>query len=505
MPDVRSAVVQENNNVTWENRHMCVSQQYDVLYDIGNPQPPSDDTLVDDLKLTAAAIQKLMGDNPSTPLRGIGGGWSLSEAGMTPGRLINTKPMDAYFPLSEDSFVPAYAAANDITNVMYFQCGSSVQQVNQRLLKFGKALKTSGASNGQTLVGAISTGTHGSQMGYGAMQEYVVGIHILISPTKSVWLERASYPVVNDDFIAWLGCEAVRDDNMFNSAVVSFGSFGLIFGMLIETTPVYLLDSTCKRMPLDNTLRDTMKTLNFAGLALPNPAEVPFHFQVTINPHDIAGGAYVTAMYKRPYVLPYDPVNLGDGTAGPGEDLASIAGQLTTIPGLAPVVVNLLAGTALPVYHGIGTPGEIFSTTFTHAKGMSMELGLDISNTLTVLDIILSLPEVNSYTGFIGLRWVKQSGATLAFTKFPTTCTIEFPAAYNGDTTAFYNAIWNALEANNIPYTLHWGQMNNFTPDRVKKMYGAAFDTWLQCRQTLLDAAAQARFSNPFLESCGLA
>jgi hypothetical protein len=93
----------------------------------------------------------------------------------------------------------------------------------------------------------------------------------------------------------------------------------------------------------------------------------------------------------------------------------------------------------------------------------------------------------------------------LAFTKFPTTCTIELPAAFAGGTTNYYQSVWNGLEAAGIPYTLHWGQLNNFTPDRIRTMYGAARDQWVASRQRLLQPPAlQSVFSSAFLQGCGL-
>jgi hypothetical protein len=92
----------------------------------------------------------------------------------------------------------------------------------------------------------------------------------------------------------------------------------------------------------------------------------------------------------------------------------------------------------------------------------------------------------------------------LGFTKFPTTCTIEFNAAHNDRTLAFYNRIWEALAANNIPYTLHWGQMNNFTPQLVQSMYGDAFTNWIAARNALLSIPVRAVFSNTFLTTTGL-
>jgi hypothetical protein len=99
---------------------------------------------------------------------------------------------------------------------------------------------------------------------------------------------------------------------------------------------------------------------------------------------------------------------------------------------------------------------------------------------------------------------VKKSKALLAFTKFDTTCAIELPAAYADGTTSYYQSVWEGLENAGIPFTLHWGQVNNFTPARVRAMYGSAVDDWINSRNSVLDAPARAVFTSPFLQACGL-
>jgi hypothetical protein len=55
----------------------------------------------------------------------------------------------------------------------------------------------------------------------------------------------------------------VADDELFNAALVSFGSFGFIHGVMIETEDIYLLESYRKKIPLDDSFRHIMETLDF--------------------------------------------------------------------------------------------------------------------------------------------------------------------------------------------------------------------------------------------------
>jgi hypothetical protein len=76
------------------------------------------------------------------------------------------------------------------------------------------------------------------------------------------------------------------------------------------------------------------------------------------------------------------------------------------------------------------------------------------------------------------------------------------------ETRAYYNKVWEALDAAGIPFTLHWGKYNTFlTPDRVRNCYGdAAVDHWPASRETLLESAAVRKiFNNDFTVNAGLA
>jgi hypothetical protein len=499
----RAARVNVRTDSPWINRHQNVVQRFDRLYDVWNPANSNADIQLDDLKLTIAALQQILADaiRDNTTLRAIGGGWSLSEAAVTDGRLVNTQPLNWYLPIGPTGGVAGYPS--DPSHLVYFQCGTRVKEVNTILatqLDRPLALKTTGASNGQTIAGAVSTGTHGSRFRFGAMQDYVVGIHLIVAPDRTVWLERVSRPVLSAAVVAQLGAELVRDDTLFNSALVSFGSFGLIVGLLIEAEPLYLLEASRHRVPIDAALKHTMDSLEFPA------GQEPFHFEVVVNPHDIAGGAYVTNMYQSPYRSNYPRPPVSPAGLAPGDDAVAFIGKLgDQLPAIVGPLVNLLVASEYKSYDEVfGTPGEIFDTNTDLQKEMSAEIGVPFEQASRALEIMLAAPQVHDYPGLLAFRWVKGSDALLAFTKFATTCAIELPAAYASRTVDFYDAVWQGLESAGIPHTLHWGQMNNFTPERVRAMYGGAVDDWIASRNTLLTSPARAVFSSPFLRQCGL-
>ncbi len=105
------------------------------------------------------------------------------------------------------------------------------------------------------------------------------------------------------------------------------------------------------------------------------------------------------------------------------------------------------------------------------------------------------------------MRYVKGTQATLGFTKFATTCVLELDAVNVPETRSYVKAVWAALEAAGINFTLHWGKYNVYlTGRRVEKMYGAAaVNEWKASRATLMESADVSRvFDNAFTRNAGL-
>src|SRR6187402_1322665 len=334
--------VRLTNATQWTNRHDTFTQPINNLFHLINGNTGNG---FDDYNAMTEAIQSLLAKAiaENITIRALGGGWSFSNVAAAEGWILNTKMLNMIFPIrSTQSLSPNYNGTPN--NLLFAQCGNSIQELNDWLKKNKRSLKTSGASNGQTIVGCFSTGTHGSAIDTGSVPDFIVGMHIITGPDKHIWLERESYPVVSEGFIQKFKTKLVADDELFNAALVSFGSFGFIHGVMIETDDIYLLECYRKKTPIDDPFRHIMGTLDFSNANfIPNGNERPFHFQAVIDQYDLAGGAYATIMYKRPYKETYLPPVDDFNKAGPGDDLAAVIGIITDIlPALTHKVVSAM-------------------------------------------------------------------------------------------------------------------------------------------------------------------
>ncbi len=431
-------VIDREPNRRWQNWHVThdvggrVAQFFTPhnIFDDGSSVPGKP------FAAGLAALQVIVREAEANQMRvrALGSGWSLSSVAFVDEYLVNTSRLSSWFVgfKTPDLYVEAQAR-EAATRLVFAQCGVQIKTLNAFLEGKGLALPTTGASNGQTLVGAMSTGTHGSARDVGAVQDYILGIHLVGEEGRHYWLERPGKPTMTAAFADWLGAELVRDEDLFLSALVSFGSFGLIHAVMFEAEPLYLLD----RYILQRDHGDVL-TSAFAGapgaLALP-AGEVPFHFEVVFNPYlREAGqkGAFVRAMYKRALAGPPPPaVPTGNSTIV-SPDLVSLAAHVTdTVPGLVPGLLQkvLVDGFEpqgpFPVR---GAPGVQFGDSQPTNGGTSLEIGVPLDRVQTTLDVLFGVTAQHVFGAPFALRYVRASDALLAFTcHAPTTCTIENP------------------------------------------------------------------------------
>lgn len=412
-------------------------------------------------------------------------------------------------------------------NLFFFQCGTRVKEINNYLMNFSKSLKTTGASNGQTIAGCISTGVHGSAQDVGSMQDYVVGLNLIIGPglTDRVYLERATGPALSDQFAASIKSRVIRNDDLFDAALVGLGSFGFIHGIVVEVEDLYLINRYVTTMPRPEAMR-LARTLDFENSSFVLPLEKtpqgkplrPHHFKVFINPYRNDSDLVVEIMYKKPYRTDYPNPVPRVKTALYTDLISNLQRIVGQFPKRIPAIIRLLEKSVLPKEGGdstlpiTGTHGEIFFDTIQQGGAYACEVCIDIKDAPKAYDLMSAIcRDEGPVPGLFALRFIKKSKALLSCAAFDYSCMLEIDGvlwkAKRGDMTLeqFCTRTIEVMKANNIRFTIHWGKTASWGyPGLIDYMYGPKALKWRQHRSALLTKEMARVFSNKFLDDTGL-
>jgi hypothetical protein len=187
------------------------------------------------------------------------------------------------------------------------------------------AFQTLGGAGGQTVVGALNTGTHGGDFTLPPIADSVVALHLVADGGRQYWIEPSPpinlvAPALTDSKKLTalydrgeLGgpgnFEIIRDNATFNAVLVSAGRFGIIYSVVLRAVPQYMLHER-RRLSTWQDVKGQIRNLHGPLYSEPQSGTDQTRFlqvAVCLTPHhnfqrNLAG---VTKRWDVP--LPADP------------------------------------------------------------------------------------------------------------------------------------------------------------------------------------------------------
>lgn len=506
-------MLRRNGPSDWHNAHITFRTKVHNLVDIDNVdetgKTPKGFALfrnaarwMNELVLEARAAGK--------ELRAIGSGWALSDINVTRGYLLNTKPLNSRFDVT-DKYFEAAVPAGLRRRIIVAQCGNQIAELNDSLeltppSGLPLSLQAAGIGHGQTIAGAVSGNTHGSQVNFGSMPDFVTGIHLVTGAGAPLWIERASRPVLNAKFAEAIGAELVRDDALFNAALVSFGTFGIVAALAIETAERYHLQFG----PIVDRGWDAMK----ARLDTFDPASPPdlYHYEFIFDPYS------KRTMDASARKVPWAPgfrtpkprwILRNENGIAPGADVARLLAA-------APAPSSLKSKFSYDQYREIallnnvrGTPGQIYTSSIYYLEGYTeAAFGVSIKDASRMMEVCRQVILAMDLPAISQVRFVAPSKATLGFTLHaPRTTVFEFGLINGPRFPEFEERMDVAMRAAGIRYTMHWSKNSGISAEKVRRMYGEdRVASWIAARRRVFgnDRALMKVFENDALRRAGL-
>lgn len=190
-----------------------------------------------------------------------------------------------------DPFDQNHVGENEGTYLVHFESGKRIYQAyseldlgddnNQSLAVYlaqppynkdysgSWAFQTLGGAGGQTVLGALITGTHGGDVYMPPLADSVLALHLVADGGKHYWIEpstpptmygqQLTQPLTDDnklhnqyDNIIVQGVaaefEIIRDDELFNSVLISAGRFGIVYSIVMRVVRQYSLHENYKML-----------------------------------------------------------------------------------------------------------------------------------------------------------------------------------------------------------------------------------------------------------------
>ena len=235
-------------------------------------------------------------------VRAVGSGHSFSDVAVGNQYLVDIKKINNLLILDSSQLKPN----TNPSNFVHVQAGMTIQKLNKELDKKDLCVVNMGGIDNQTIAGAASTGTHGTGKNLQAFHGMIRSIVLVASEAKVYRIEPENGITDPANHIEE-NVTLIQDDDVFNSAVVGLGCFGIVYSYILEVLPMYYLCEE-KKVTTWNTIKDQLLDGSIFGDER--------GLMIQVNPYAVDGDR--VCIVVRHHLLNTKPHrNLNDRTRNP--------------------------------------------------------------------------------------------------------------------------------------------------------------------------------------------
>lgn len=453
-------------------------------------------------------------------VRAVGSGHSTSDITRTDGGIL-IDPLEMAAVMDVDA-----ATLNQLgstTSLIRVQSGILIKDLNQQLDSRGLALTHMPAYDGQTISGAMSTGTHGSGVKWGPMASMLRSIVMVIGNGTVLQIEPASTAITDPSKFSGALPEApgvpvvlLQNDDWFHAAQVSMGCMGVIYSYTIEVTAAFHVSEN----------RTAVRWEDIKGQFAPeafDPLPAPLanwdHFELVVSP-------YVTDDDNKHPCVWIERARVGNAAKRGArqdfwgrilEDLGILfTGLLDDIlnlfPRLAPSSINTamksLTTDDAPYIDSSYVVFKVLDSEL-ELKAHAIELHFEAKNLVATIDKLMTTfqtiaDQKNLYVaGPVGIRFIAASDALLAPQTGRLTATAEMSNIVGiKKGVELLQEVKSAMSSADRSIRVHWGlDLDTVTAQDARDWYGDNLDRWLSVYR---EANANGMFNNKFTDRMGI-
>ena len=430
----------------------------------------------------------------------FGSAWSYSDCAITTDYLIDTRLLNRPVQTVQNALLPGQSPL-----LYHIEAGMTIENIYTQLEIHGLALETMGGSSGQTIAGAISTGTHGGDLFMPPLADSVLAIHLVGPGGAEYWIEPSpgiTDPGLLQKFVIGIDPHnVIYDTATFNACLVSLGCMGVIYAVVLRVREAYDLIETTAQTTWQAFLQTVRAQLG---------DQTNRFLQVAVSPYPDSTGnnpCLVTTRSEAPATVPATRPQ-GDVIQALGQMIAAMS--VTDLGGVLPVLENMISNATLTkeqIFVGIvqtvlsqapderpvmtehygsimaalwppgimfrGLSYSVMDTSYgqpaqTSQPSYSAEVffpSIDGNGQMPFAAFVSAVIEAISaasdtfYTGYVSLRFTGPTRAALGMQQWPQTCAVEFSSlqGVQGELALYPEILGLAARHGAL---VHWGQIN---------------------------------------------
>ncbi len=485
---------------TWEN---CVCNQIVESLNYFRPE-----TLQELLEILRKAKQE------NCKVKAIGSGHSFSDILQTTDFLINCHGLNNPIELDKNLLKDDEELRKQgysTKHLVHVENGIRIKDLNKYLQSKKLALLNMGAFDAQTIVGVISTSTHGSGITLGPIASSVASIVLVgddgmiyrIEPEKGI-TDPVKYKARFPDN------KLIQSDDWFNSVLVSMGCMGIFYSVILKVTDSYYLKEERANKEGERYWEELKQGDKIAKLLNENR-----HLEIWINPYQI-DGKHNCLVTKRNIYIHKKSEKLTSGNTARHKVTEWLILVFKRLPSImfrlfykkTPQLLKWSMNSIIDYDGYIDKSYEVLNLgNANYIKGYSGEYAVSLENNLFIeaADKIIELAEKNKeigeiyHTAPISLRFVKECSGYLSMMNGENKCLIEIPLLVK---TQGRFQILDKIEHELFKLGKirpHWGHYHNLSEETIKQLY-PNLNKWLGIYKQL---NKNGTFNNTFTDRCG--
>ncbi len=383
-----------------------------------------------------------------------GAGHSFSAAALTDGTLLSIDALDRILDVDRDA------------GLVRVEAGASLGNLNRRLdAEHGLAFANLGDIDKQTLAGSISTGTHGTGIGFQNVSAQIAALELIGADGSTTILDEAS------------------DPTGFRAARVGLGALGAIYAVTLKLVPSYTLSRLDHPLPLDRVLSELDQKVDSLD-----------HFEFYVFPHTETALCRESIRIDEPPQPPNPAARYLNEVVLENWLSGAFIAMARAMPSAGPRLAKLAARNFSNASK-VDRSYRVFASE-RRVKFTEMEYGIPRKHAREAVERVLAIASRSEMRCVfpVEVRFVKGDDALLSPSHERDTCYIAVHQDRKLDWPVYFREVEQVLGA--FDGRPHWGKRHEMTAAELQPRY----PRWADFQRVRRKLDPEGAFANDYLD-----